>query len=52
MKLTQARNEDAMQAGAQGMITEDPATLHQLNQLSPTGLPVKGLYELLADRIS
>lgn len=51
-KLSEARNEDATQAGAQGMITEDSATLYQLNQLSPSGLPVKGLYELLADRIA
>ena len=51
-KLAEARNEDAMQAGAQGMITEDSATLYQLNQLSPSGLPVKGMYELLADRIA
>ena len=50
--LTKARNEDATQAGAQGMITEDSATLYQLHQLSPSGLPVKGLYELLADRIA
>jgi len=50
--LAKARNEDATQAGAQGMITEDSATLYQLNQLSPSGLPVKGLYELLADRIA
>lgn len=51
-QLAEARNEDAMQAGAQGMITEDSATLYQLNQLSPSGLPVKGMYELLADRIA
>lgn len=51
-KLTEARHQDASQAGAQGMITEDSATLYQLNQLSPSGLPVKGLFELLADRIA
>ena len=50
-KLTEARAEDASQAGAQGMVTEDSATLYQLNQLSPSRLPVKGLYELLADRM-
>ncbi len=49
-KLTNARFEDAKSVGAQGVITEDPATLHQLNKAS-NGLPVKGLYELLADRL-
>ncbi len=50
-KLTLARIEDAKDAGAQGMITEDPATLYHLNQASSTGLPAKGLYELLAERL-
>ena len=50
--LTEARNVDAVDAGAQGIVTEDPAALYHLNQLSSSGLPVKGLYELLADRIA
>ena len=51
-KLTEARNTDARDAGAQGIITEDPAAIYHFNQLSSSGLPVKGLYELLADRIA
>ena len=51
-KLTEARNADAMNAGAQGIVTEDPAALYHLSKLSSSGLPVKGMYELLADRIA
>ena len=50
--LTQARVEDAKQAGAQGIVTEDSSALYHLHHSTPSGLPVKGLYELLADRIS
>ncbi len=51
-KLTEARMEDARDTGAQGVITEDPATLHQLNNASSAGLHVQGLYELLVDRLA
>ena len=50
-KLTLARLEDAQNQGAQGVVTEDPATLYQLNRHASFGLPAKGLYEILADRI-
>ena len=51
-KLTLARLEDAGGRGAQGVVTEDPATLYQLKKHASNGLPAKGLYELLADRLS
>ena len=51
-KLTKARIEDAQDIGAQGVVTEDPASLYQLSQIGAAGLPVKGMYELLADRLA
>lgn len=51
-QLTIARHEDAMQAGAQGIVTEDPATLYHLHHQSSSRLPVKGMYELLADHLA
>lgn len=51
-KLTNARVDDARETGAQGVITEDPATLHQLSNASAKGMPAKGLFELLADRLA
>lgn len=51
-QIVEALNSDAMDGGAQGIVTEDPIALYHLNQLSSSGLPVKGLYELLADRIA
>jgi Fe-S oxidoreductase len=50
-KLTRARLEDARDRGAQGVITDDPGSLYQLNRFSSSDLPAKGLYELLADHL-
>lgn len=51
-KLTQARMDDARNNGAQSVITDAPETLYQLQQLAASGLPAKGLYELLASRLN
>lgn len=50
-KLTAARIEDAKDVGAQGVVTDDAASLYHLSQ-HPNGLPAKGLYELLAERLA
>lgn len=51
--LTRARLTDAAQTGATTVITEDPATLHHLNQhAADFNLSVKGLYELLAEHLA
>lgn len=50
-KLTQARMEDARDNGAQSVIADAPETLYQLQQVSSSGLPAMGLYELLASRL-
>lgn len=48
-QLTQARLNDAVQVGAQRLITEDPGCLSHMNlYASEFGLRVEGLYELLA----
>ncbi len=44
--------EDARDNGAQSVIADAPETLYQLQQLSSSGLPAKGLYELLASRLN
>lgn len=50
--LTRARLEDARNAGAETLLCEDPGTLFQLNRFAkPMGLRVRGLYELLAERL-
>lgn len=52
-KLTRARLQDAQQAGAQILISEDAGTLHELNNLaSEYNLRIQGLYELLAAQLS
>lgn len=52
-QLTQARLEDAVQAGARRVITEDPGGLYQLNRhAAANGLQVEGLYELLAGQLA
>ncbi len=52
-RLTRARLQDAQSSGAQLLICEDPATLHHLNRYAGEyGLRVRGLYELLAEKVS
>ena len=52
-KLTEARLQDAMNSGAQLLISEDPATLNHLaHSASQINLQVQGLYELLADHLA
>lgn len=51
--LTQARLDDAVNAGAAGVITEDPGSLAHLERhASASGVRVQGLYELLADHLT
>lgn len=50
-QLARSRLEDVRQAGAQVVYTEDPLCLHHLSQHAGSGLEVKGVYELLAERI-
>ncbi len=51
-QLTWARLEDVAKSGAQLAITEDPATLYQLNRhASRFNLQVQDLYELLAEQL-
>jgi len=51
-KLTRARLEDAQTTGAQMLVCEDAGTLAQLARFAGDyGLQVKGLYELLSERI-
>ena len=52
-KLTRARIEDAVSAGAQVLITEDPGTLYNLSRYAKEyGVEVAGLYELLAAHLA
>ena len=51
-KLTAARLEDALQSGAEWVITEDAATLSHLKKMADKyNVRVKGLYELLAEQL-
>jgi Fe-S oxidoreductase len=49
--LTDGRIEDARRAGAAWLVTEDPLDQHQLASRAAGKTEVKGLYELLADRV-
>lgn len=52
-QLTQARLNDALNAGAGRVITEDPGCLTQLNRHAAAyGIQVEGLYELLASHLA
>lgn len=52
-KLTDARLEDASTRGAEIVVSDDPATLWQLEMRAEAhGLQVQGLFELLAERLS
>lgn len=51
--LTQSRLSDAVNAGAERVISEDPGCLAQLKRHAPIyGMQVEGLYELLAGHLS
>jgi Fe-S oxidoreductase len=51
-QLTQARLNDAVNAGARRIITEDPDCLAHLSRHAPQyGLQVEGLYEFLASHL-
>ena len=51
-KLTHARLKDALQSGAQILITDDPGTLYKLSEVAGQyNLRVQGLYELLAGHV-
>lgn len=50
--LSKARAQDARSRGADVVVSDDPATLWQLDMHAESfGLRVQGLYELLADRL-
>lgn len=50
--LTRERLLDGQRTGAKLLVTEDPGTLHELKRAAgELDLEVKGLYELLAERI-
>jgi len=50
--LTKSRLEDAMNSGAQTVLCEDPATLHELRLRNQTNLQIQGLYEMLLNQIT
>lgn len=52
-KLTEARLQDALNSGAQLLVSEDPATLsHLAHSASRYNLEVQGLYELLVEHLA
>ena len=52
-KLTHARLADAQKVGAETIVTEDPATLYQLNRFAADyDLRIVGLYETLVEHLS
>jgi len=52
-KLTEARLQDAVNSGAQLLISDDPATLSHLARCAAqTNLQVQGLYELLVNHLA
>jgi Fe-S oxidoreductase len=50
-RLADARLDDAENAGARVLVTEDPACLAHLGARGRDGMEVTGLYELLASRL-
>jgi len=52
IRLTEARLEDAMSRGAQTILCDDPATLHELRLRNQTPLHIQGLYETLLAHIA
>ena len=51
-ELAAARIADARAAGAGWLITDDPGCLHHLQAHRADGIPVRGLFEVLAERIT
>ena len=52
VRLTEARLEDAVNRGAQSIVCDDPATLHELRLRNKSNLRVQGLYETLLARLA
>ena len=52
VRLTESRLEDAQSRGAQTVLCEDPATLHELRLRNQSPLRIQGLYELLLERLA
>jgi Fe-S oxidoreductase len=52
VRLTEARLEDAINRGAQSIVCDDPATLHELRLHNKHNLRVQGLYETLLARLA
>jgi Fe-S oxidoreductase len=50
-KLTDARLADAAASGAAWLVTDDPACLHQLRGRAANASTVRGLFEVLAERV-
>jgi Fe-S oxidoreductase len=51
-RLTRERLRDAKECGARQIVTEDPGSLYHLDKYAGEfGIEVRGLYEVLADRI-
>lgn len=50
-QLADSRFADAASAGASWVVTEDPLDLHHLGAHAEGKMPVKGLYEVLAERV-
>ncbi len=51
IKLTESRIQDAMDQGAQALLCDDPATLHELHLRNQPPMRVQGLYELLIEQL-
>lgn len=51
-KLAAARFQDAADAGASLVVTEDPSCLRHLRQAAPSGVEVLGLFEVLAAQVA
>ena len=51
IRLTESRLEDAVNRGAQTVLCEDPATLHELRLRNQSPLRVQGLYEMLLEQL-
>jgi len=51
IKLTESRIEDALEQGAQTVLCDDPATLHELRLRNQSRLQVQGMYEFLLERL-
>ena len=50
-RLADARLADAAAAGAEWIVTDEPACLHQLASRPSQKVAVRGLYEVLAERL-